>query len=382
MGIEGCKVGIVSDQPLNKSTLSKTLEELGLVVAINTSPDRITPEEIKDEMISAWVIDLADEDRWSDFLDDILDLATAPLLFGEGEVPVFNSDEYKRWQRRFHKKIKGILSPVEKINIPEIEIPEIPNLSIPVVKTPSDAKATTSGVDENPVAQRVTLPENLAGGWKKGTPAPYVWVLGASLGGPGAVKRFLDALPEGLPVGFVYAQHIDSNFLPVLHQVLGRHSVFDMRQCAHKRKVGVGEVHIVPVNHQIQSSKQEGVLFLHNRPWQGLYSPNISHVMKEFAQCFGPDTGAIVFSGMGDDASDGAMAMKEAGAEVWVQTLNTCASESMPEAVLATGRSSFQGTPEELAEKLVHTIASRHGDAVRIDEHSDDVSVDDPIYPY
>ncbi|MFC3152008.1 chemotaxis protein CheB [Litoribrevibacter euphylliae] len=381
MGIAGCKVGIVSDQPLNKSTLSKTLEELGLVIALNTSPDRVTPEDIKNEMISAWIIDLADEDRWSDFLDDLLDLATAPLLFGEGEVPVFNSDGFKRWQRRFHKKVKEILSPTESINIPAIEIPEIPDLSVPFNSKASGAE-TSSPLKEDQPSERLTLPENLSGVWKKGAPAPYVWILGASLGGPGAVKRFLDALPEGLPVGFVYAQHIDNNFLPVLHQVLGRHSVFDMRQCAHRRKVGIGEVHIVPVNHQIQSSKSEGVLFLHNRPWQGLYSPNISHVMKEFAQCFGPDTGAIVFSGMGDDASDGAMAMKEAGAEVWVQTLSTCASASMPEAVLATGRSSFQGTPEELAAKLVQTIASRHGDAVRIDEHGDDVSVDDPIYPY
>jgi chemosensory pili system protein ChpB (putative protein-glutamate methylesterase) len=155
-----------------------------------------------------------------------------------------------------------------------------------------------------------------------------------------------------------------------------------MHQCGHKKRVGIGEVHIVPVNHQIQSSKSEGIIFVHNRPWQGLYSPNISHVMKEFASCYGPDTGAIVFSGMGDDASDGAMAMAEAGAEVWVQTLSSCASASMPEAVLATGRSRFQGTPEELAEKLVQVIASRHQDAVRIDEHSDDVSIDDPIYPY
>ena len=104
--------------------------------------------------------------------------------------------------------------------------------------------------------------------------------------------------------------------------------------------------------------------------------------MKEFAQCYGPDTGAIIFSGMGDDASDGTVAMADSGADVWVQKLSTCASASMPESVLATGKSNFQATPEELAEKLVQIIASKYQDAVIVDEHSGDVSIDDPIYPF
>ena len=380
MTITGKKVGIVSDEPLHKNTLGKAVEEIGLTVALNTSPDRVSSEEIADETIAAWIIDLADEDRWSDFLDEMLDTVTVPLLFGEGEVPPFNSDEFIRWQRRFNKKVRSVLTPVDNISIPELEIPEVQRVQESAEDATSDVPLMSS--IKSDIKQRISLPSNIKNPLKKGEPAPYVWVIGASLGGPGAVKRFLDVLPEGLPIGFVYAQHIDNNFLPVLNQVLGRHSVFDMRQCSHRKKVGVGEVHIVPVNHQIRCTKEEGVIFVHNRPWQGLYSPSISHVMKEFAQCYGPDTGAIIFSGMGDDASDGTVAMADSGADVWVQKLSTCASASMPESVLATGKSNFQATPEELAEKLVQIIASKYQDAVIVDEHSGDVSIDDPIYPF
>jgi chemotaxis response regulator CheB len=59
-------------------------------------------------------------------------------------------------------------------------------------------------------------------------PAEYIRVLGASLGGSNAVKEFLDALPKGLPVGFVYAQYIDARFQKVLIQNLGRHSGITM----------------------------------------------------------------------------------------------------------------------------------------------------------
>jgi chemosensory pili system protein ChpB (putative protein-glutamate methylesterase) len=312
----------------------------------------------------------------------MLDTATVPLLFGEGEVPSFSSDEFLRWQRRFHKKVRLVLTQTKSLTAPEFEIPQVPAFSEPLAPKTTDSPLVQASAMSMAPKPRLPLPKSIKYPLKKGVPAPYVWVIGASLGGPGAVKRFLDVLPEGLPVGFVYAQHIDNNFLPVLNQVLGRHSVFDMRQCGHRRKVGVGEVHIVPVNHQIRCTKEEGVIFVHNRPWQGLYSPSISHVMKEFSQCYGPDTGAIIFSGMGDDASDGALAMTDSGAEVWVQTLLTCASASMPESVLATGRCNYQGTPEDLAEKLVQIIATRYQDAVTVDEHSADVSIDDPIYPF
>lgn len=61
--------------------------------------------------------------------------------------------------------------------------------------------------------ERLTLPTVLAdSALRAGEPAHQVWLLAASLGGPEAVKAFMDALPGGLPVGFVYAQHIEASF--------------------------------------------------------------------------------------------------------------------------------------------------------------------------
>lgn len=388
------QLGIVSDSPLHKSTLAKAVAECGLSVAINTSPDRITPQEMADESIEGWIVDLADEDKWADFLDEFLDTATVPLLFGEGEVPAFNSSDFKRWQKRFNKKLESLFDLPAVPALPDIPLAAAPSTESvtpepteelpPVVMTKAvDSEIIVEGgsLSGQPTTPRISLPANIKHKAVKGTPAQYIWVLGASLGGPGAVKRFLDVLPEGLPVGFVYAQHIDNNFLPVLTQVLGRHSVYDMKPCSHKRKVGVGEVHIVPVNHQIQCNAQDGIVFLHNRRWQGLYNPAISSVMQELVNAYGPDSGSIIFSGMGEDATEGAIAMADGGAEVWVQKLSTCASASMPESVLGTGRCSFQGTPEELAEKLVQFIAAKDQNAVRIDDNHE-ISMDDPIYPF
>ncbi len=81
---------------------------------------------------------------------------------------------------------------------------------------------------------RLELPAALAGTpLVAGEPARQVWLLAASLGGPAAVKEFLDALPGGLPIGFIYAQHIDAAFETALPQAVGRHSQWHVNPARH-----------------------------------------------------------------------------------------------------------------------------------------------------
>ena len=50
------------------------------------------------------------------------------------------------------------------------------------------------------------LPENISA--ETGSLAQNIWVLGSSLGGPEAIKEFLDSLPEGLPVWVLFTANI------------------------------------------------------------------------------------------------------------------------------------------------------------------------------
>ena len=98
---------------------------------------------------------------------------------------------------------------------------------------------------------RVELPKALADTPLKSGPADQVWLLAASLGGPGAVKAFLDALPGGLPIGFVYAQHIDSGFENMLPQAVGRHSQWHVNAARDAEAVRCGEVIVAPVGNEL-----------------------------------------------------------------------------------------------------------------------------------
>jgi len=182
-----------------------------------------------------------------------------------------------------------------------------------------------------------------------------IWILGASLGGPAAIKEFLDALPPGLPVGFVYAQHIDARFSEVLGRVLTRDAHYNLVPAEENRTLYTGEVLQVPVDREIWLDDQARVQF-RDDPWPGPYGPSIDQVMLNLSRTYRDRCHAIVFSGMGNDGALGAPAMKQAGSHIWIQTPESCASGAMPESVQATDSAGFEGTPRELAAQLLRTM--------------------------
>ncbi|MBF6723691.1 chemotaxis protein CheB, partial [Acinetobacter baumannii] len=125
----------------------------------------------------------------------------APLLFCDGQAPARTAAHYPRWERRLVTKLIGYIGKPAVDETLESMPEQRPPAPIP---EPREFR----GLHSAPRAERV-------------------WVLGASLGGPAAVKLFIDCLPPRLPVAFVLAQHIDGGFLDTLCQVLRRDSTLD-----------------------------------------------------------------------------------------------------------------------------------------------------------
>lgn len=182
-------------------------------------------------------------------------------------------------------------------------------------------------------------------------PAPQaVWVLAASTGGPRAVNEFLAALPPGLPVAFVYAQHIEAPFDAVLTAGLARrHTHYTALLGEGEQLLRRGQILVVPVAARLRFLPFHRVV-ASRHPWEGQYQPAIDQVVAEIAQLYQNRCGVIVFSGMCDDGAFGCRRVHAAGGAVWVQTPENCISPDMPDAALATGTVRRRGTPVELAQ--------------------------------
>lgn len=320
------KLAVVAEDALQQHRLKSALEDFGCEV-ISLSPERL---ELKgfDEEVSAWLVDLRDN---SELLDSFLEL-DLPVLLGFEAAPNKQDRRYPKWEKNLYAKLKQLLDDDLLQTQNSLSAIEAQNQTIP--------------------RSTLTLPENIKA-VKNGEQAKHIWVLGSSLGGPEAVKEFLDALPDGLPVAFIYGQHIDAQFVPVLAQVLARHAHFKLSVAQGGSRLCVGEVLIVPADRELIFVN--GEVRLMPTPWPGPYGPSVDQLILNTVKEF-PHAGVILFSGMGNDGAEAVQMLQEKSVPVWAQSTETCISSSMPDASRETGAVQFSGSPTEMAKRLVENI--------------------------
>ena len=187
-----------------------------------------------------------------------------------------------------------------------------------------------------------------------------VWVLGASIGGPEAVREFLAAVPASTPAVFLLAQHMGADFLDLMVQQLARATTMPVRTVVDGDIARHGEVIVVPLVERLLLDER-GAIQLKAATDNSPYSPSIDRVMRDVADQFGRGAGAIVFSGMAHDAIEGASYMRERGGTIWVQDPATCVISSMVDGAQEAGVVSFVGAPAELAQEFIAEMARRAG---------------------
>ncbi|MNM76554.1 Chemotaxis response regulator protein-glutamate methylesterase of group 1 operon [compost metagenome] len=330
------RIAVIADTSLQRHVLQQALLAHGYQVVLNADPGRLEEAQLASCETDLWLVDLAQQDD-SPLLDSLLEQDRVPVLFGEGNAPERHSEHYPRWERRLVGKLRRL------IGDPSAGVGQSLQMLLAEAQRPT----------------RIELPANLAAApLKAGEPAEQVWLLAASLGGPEAVKAFLDALPGGLPIGLLYAQHIDPAFETSLSQAVGRHSQWHINQARAGDAVRCGEVVVVPVSQQL-GFDVDGRMQLDGRPWPEPYSPSFDQMMLNLAQRYGERCGVIVFSGMCSDGSAAAAYVRRQGGEIWTQRADSCACSSMPDSLREAGYSMFSADPRELAAALVNHLAAQ-----------------------
>ena len=183
-----------------------------------------------------------------------------------------------------------------------------------------------------------------------------VWVLGASIGGPESVREFLGAFPRDYPALFLLAQHLGDEFVDMMTKQLSKATALTVRTPTHGERVGHGEVVVVPTSHRLLVDAQ-GVVVLERVTDDTEYRPSINRVIEDVADRFGANAGAIIFSGMSDDAVKGCTHLADKGGCVYAQRQDTCVVSTMIDSVCETGVVEFLGSPAELAARLLADAA-------------------------
>lgn len=312
------RIAVIADSQARAVAIAEALLEGGYDLIATLPADRRLSGLCGAYRPDAWVVSLSDACDDDAVFDVIRDEVEGALLIDESPLVTAGPARHQ-WITRLLAKLENLVVSERVLAAPPIG---------PAVRLA-------------PVA--VTGPPR----W-----ASDVWVLGASLGGPEAVVSFLRELPRGLPVAFVYAQHIEPAALPVLVDVIARNTSMEVKALEHGMVLAHGQVGVVPVK-GVCHLLSMGRVVVTAGAWMGPYTPSVDQLLGDLAQGYGDRSGAIIFSGLGDDGARGCYQVKRAGGALWVQSLATCVSGHMPEAVIRSGLVDKLAAPGELARALV-----------------------------
>lgn len=344
------RVAIASGSEQQRDNLKSILEKGGLQVVVNRPPNDQFLILIDSGQADVLLLDLNDEtEQELSFIELLLERSTLPMLFNDSASTRMDAAAYdSAWGKNLARKLIALA-----------EIPRSAQQPAPAQAlngahtTATTAEITAPAVRmHTPARPAARKPAKIKSAGAGGGAARQVWVLGASIGGPQALKIFLSAIPEELPAAFVVAQHIGAGFAELLAEQLNAISPFQVLIARPGHLLRHRQVVLAPVEEQLGIDAQGQLVTSPAVEGSGLYRPSIDAVMAQVAQRYGARAGAIIFSGMGDDGVKGSRAIIEHGGAVWAQDGPSCMISSMPDNTRKAVPVSFNGTPEALAKRL------------------------------
>ena len=357
------RVAILASTDATQQLLSDLLEAAGLEVVARELPSENFLSLLESVAPDVLLVDFNEEDDSEiDIIDTLLGYDKLPILFNDSSPASGGANAV--WAKKLARKLGELiashspdLSSVSLVqpkieltldDTPAAEPDPMPAESIATIdacETPTEhitAATLTDKPSAAPITHAVVKPEGAAVNF---------WLLGASLGGPQAVRQFLAAVKADLPVAFILAQHIGANHIALLAEQLNRVTPFKVLTGRSGYLLRHHEVVLAPADKTI-SITDDGYLSLSPAPKDAIYSPSVDSAMEAVAKHYGNMAGTIVFSGMGDDGARGCEAIAANGGVVWAQDVDSCVISSMPDQARKTNTVTYSANPRTLADQL------------------------------
>lgn len=178
-----------------------------------------------------------------------------------------------------------------------------------------------------------------------------VVVIGASTGGPVALRELLGNLPGDFPVGVIIVQHMPAGFTGVLAAQLGRQVQLKVREAKGGDPVQPGVVLVAPGGKHLLLRPDLRVALSRSPEVQG-HRPSVDVTMQSAAQVYGARTIGVVLTGMGSDGTHGLASIRAKGGKTFAQDAASCCVNGMPQRAIEKGVVDHVAPPAEIARLL------------------------------
>lgn len=182
-----------------------------------------------------------------------------------------------------------------------------------------------------------------------------VIVIGASTGGPAALRSVIPLLPATLPVPVVVVQHIPATFSGPLAARLDDASALEVVEATEGMTLQAGRVIVAAGGRHLALLKRGDriVCTLTEDPPRHGCRPSVDVLLESAVATCPAGVTAVILTGMGRDGADGCALVRRHGGRVVAQAAEGCAVYGMPKAVIEGGHADVVVPLERVAETIL-----------------------------
>jgi two-component system chemotaxis response regulator CheB len=186
---------------------------------------------------------------------------------------------------------------------------------------------------------QIAVPAEKISAAKAGPPPSKLVAIGISTGGPQALEFLLAQLPPDFPGAIVVVQHMPEGFTEMFARRLNELCSLRVKEAQSGDVLQAGRVLICPGSKHIKVKRltMGDIVVLNEDARVNGHRPSADVLFNSAAEEFGPQTVAVIMTGMGDDGAEGLGAVKRAGGMTIAQSEESCVVYGMPKAAIERG---------------------------------------------
>ena len=201
-------------------------------------------------------------------------------------------------------------------------------------------------------------------------PAPARWVrteaasvelvvIGASTGGPQALKRLVPRLPRACPVPIAIVLHMPVGYTDMYARKLDELADLAVAEARAGEPLTAGRVYVAPAGRHLTFRRDAGsavVTHLDVRPLDTLHRPSVDVMFQSAAEIYGGAVLGVVLTGMGSDGREGSAWIKAKGGRILTESESSCVVYGMPRSVAEAGLSDASVEIDDMAQAIMDRL--------------------------
>lgn len=179
--------------------------------------------------------------------------------------------------------------------------------------------------------------------------------IGASTGGPVALRTILSGLPPDVRLPILCVQHISTEFLPGFVEWLQGHCRLRLALAAAGEVVRPGTVYFPPADSHLEVGPGGRLCPKREAAVDG-HCPSVNVTFRSVAAQYGPNAVGVLLTGMGVDGAAGLADIARAGGETIAQDEESCVVFGMPGHAVQIGAAKHVLSLQEIAGLLAREL--------------------------